>query len=500
MREARLVGLSQDGRQLVLAMAETGEEFAVPVDDRLRAALRGDRARLGQLEIQMESALRPRDIQARIRAGESPEAVAAVAQMPMERVMAFAGPVLAERDHIASLAQRASVRRRGGGDAPTRNLGAWVTDRLRLRQVDPASAEWDAWRREDGRWAVRVSYFVESEDTDDSGEPQKDEKIAMFAYDAPGRYAVPDDDEARWLVGEQAQVMPTPVQPQPGERRLAAVADIDPTLAPDHGADSYEAGFEDTVALRRRNHPGTRETGEPYPREVSREPAREGREVARDTERGPRRVHSVPNPDEEPTLIDVPVDQPPTPRPAVRAVERPTDPPTYASPAAPEARTPERITDRADIRADTRAEGRADGRTEGRTEDRSDDRAEDRADERPAAPRPRPTEPPRRQPRSTAPRSTEARPSQAGSSEPRPSQPELADIDAPAARDTSANPTREPASRPVAETRGTAPEGSETAQPAADDTQAEPKKKPARRGKRASVPSWDEIMFGKKAD
>ena len=97
MREARLVGLSQDGTKLVLAMPETGEEFAVPVDDRLRAALRGDRARLDQLEIQMESALRPRDIQARIRAGESPEAVAAVAQMPMERVMAFAGPVLAER-------------------------------------------------------------------------------------------------------------------------------------------------------------------------------------------------------------------------------------------------------------------------------------------------------------------------------------------------------------------------------------------------------------------
>lgn len=247
MREARLVGLSQDGKQVILAMAETGEEFAIPVDDRLRAALRGDRARLGQLEIQMESALRPRDIQARIRAGESPEAVAAVAQMPMERVMAFAGPVLAERDHIASLAQRASVRRRGGADAPARNLGAWVTERLRTRQVDPASAEWDAWRREDGRWAVRVSYFVEA---DDEAE-QKDEKIAMFAYDAPGRYAVPDDDEARWLVGEQAQVQAPPIQPthQPGERRLTAVADIDLSVAPDHGADSYEAGFEDTVSL-----------------------------------------------------------------------------------------------------------------------------------------------------------------------------------------------------------------------------------------------------------
>lgn len=467
MREARLVGLSQDGTQLVLAMAETGEEFAVPVDDRLRAALRGDRARLGQLEIQMESALRPRDIQARIRAGESPEAVAAVAQMPMERVMAFAGPVLAERDHIASLAQRASVRRRGGGDAPTRNLGAWVTDRLRTRQIDPASAEWDAWRREDGRWAVRVSYFVESEDSEDSGTEQKEEKIAMFAYDAPGRYAVPDDDEARWLVGEQAQVLPTPVQPQPGERRLAAVADIDPLIAPDHGADSYEAGFEDTIALRRRNHPVsrdgrefgletrevTRDSGREQPREFPREVARD---ASREMERGPRRVQSVPDPDEEPTLIDVPVDQPPAPRPSVRAVERPAEPPAFASPATPD--------DRA-----------------------SEERAAD--EERDAPQAPRPTEP-HPAPAAPAARAEQPRRPQPGPEERSP-RPEPVRSPSPEA------PRPEPAATPAAQEA--LPDAAENAQPAGD-TPVEPKKKPARRGKRASVPSWDEIMFGKKAD
>ncbi|MGW5188536.1 septation protein SepH [Kribbella sp. NPDC004138] len=467
MREARLVGLSQDGTQLVLAMAETGEEFAVPVDDRLRAALRGDRARLGQLEIQMESALRPRDIQARIRAGESPEAVAAVAQMPMERVMAFAGPVLAERDHIASLAQRASVRRRGGGDAPTRNLGAWVTDRLRTRHIDPASAEWDAWRREDGRWAVRVSYFVESEDSEDSGTEQKEEKIAMFAYDAPGRYAVPDDDEARWLVGEQAQVMPTPVQPQPGERRLAAVADIDPLIAPDHGADSYEAGFEDTIALRRRNHPVsrdgrefgletrevTRDNGREQPREFPREVARD---ASREVERGPRRVQSVPDPDEEPTLIDVPVDQPPAPRPSVRAVERPAEPPAFASPATPD--------DRA-----------------------SEERA---ADEEPDVPQaPRPAEP---RPATAAPAARAEQPRR-----PQPGPEERSPRPEPVRSPSPEAPRPEPVAAPAAQEA--LPDAAENTQPA-DDTPVEPKKKPARRGKRASVPSWDEIMFGKKAD
>lgn len=470
MREARLVGLSQDGKQLILALAETGEEFAVPVDDRLRAALRGDRARLGQLEIQMESALRPRDIQARIRAGESPEAVAAVAQMPMERVMAFAGPVLAERDHVASLAQRASVRRRGGGDAPTRNLGAWVTERLRIRGVDPASAEWDAWRRDDGRWAVRVSYFAE----------ESDEKVAMFAYDAPGRYAVPDDDEARWLVGEQAQV----IAPQPtSERRLTAVADFDLSLAPDHGADSYEAGFEDTISLPRgraaqADRDANRDTGRGFGRDPE-------YGTARDVERGPRRVHSVPSPDEEPTLIDVPIEPPPTLRPAVRAVERPAQLPVEAPPlsppeeraAAPENRFTERRMPPPDRQAPVEqrpatheprpAEGHGLGapRPAAREAGVGEERGASTA--RPA------------EPRRDAPRPADSRPAAPKPADPRPAAPKPAD------------PRRSP--EPVA--AEAAP-----AEPAAEAAPEE-KKKPAKRGsKRASVPSWDEIMFGKKAD
>jgi hypothetical protein len=398
MREAKLVGLNQEGDKLILVVAETGEEFAVPVDDRLRAALRGDRARLGQLEIQMESALRPRDIQARIRAGESPEAVAAVAQMPMERVMAFAGPVLAERDHVATLAQRASVRRRGGaGDGPTRNLGAWVTERLRGRQVDPAGADWDAWRRDDGRWAVRVSYHA--------GEK---EHVAMFAYDAPGRYAVPDDDEARWLVGEQAQV----TAPQPSERRLTAVVNTF-EVAPDHLADSYEAGFEagfeDAISI---NRPAARDTP---------------------PERGPRRVQSVPpsSPDEEPTLINVgPVDPPAPIRPTVRTVERSTEPPAELP-----ADEPKRRTDA--------------------------------------------TEPQRR--------------------------PEASPAPAPAARVERPEPEEE--ALPLETASRVERQAEEPAAVAASAVQepaevaTEPKKKPARRAsKRASVPSWDEIMFGKKAD
>ncbi len=187
MRELRLVGLSGDRMHLVLR-GDTGEEFRVLADERLRAYLRGDRARLGQLENEMDSALRPRDIQARIRAGSSPEDVAAVAKVPVERIMGYAVPVLAEREHIADQAQRSTVRRRHT-QGPTRLLGEVVGQQLHDQGLDRDVAEWDSWRRDDGRWAVTV--------TPPGGTP------ACYVFDVAGRFSVADDDVARSLVGDE---------------------------------------------------------------------------------------------------------------------------------------------------------------------------------------------------------------------------------------------------------------------------------------------------------
>ena len=210
-QDLTLVGLTDDRTKLVL-VSESGAEFTLAADAKLRAALRGDHARLGQLEITMESALRPRDIQARIRAGETPESVAAAASTSIERIMGYATPVLAERAHIADRAQRASVRRKAG-EGSTRLLGDAVAERLRSRNVDPATVTWDAWRREDGRWTLVADYR--------SGESTRH---AEFVFDAPGRYVVAEDDEARWMVGEQsASKGPQPRSTSPAGRRLTAV-------------------------------------------------------------------------------------------------------------------------------------------------------------------------------------------------------------------------------------------------------------------------------------
>ena len=114
-----LAGLSEDGKRLLL-VSDAGVEFTLDVDANApgRPARRQHaRARLGQLEIKMESVLRPRDIQARIRAGETPEAVAAAAQTTVDKIMPYAAPVLAEREHVAQRAQRASIRCAGSAGA-----------------------------------------------------------------------------------------------------------------------------------------------------------------------------------------------------------------------------------------------------------------------------------------------------------------------------------------------------------------------------------------------
>src|SRR4051812_955948 len=113
MAHLTLTGVSDDGKRLLLA-AEDGTEHTLEIDERVRSAVRRPPSSRRWEKTTMESTLRPRDIQARIRAGESPEAVAEAASTSVDKIMAFAAPVLAERQHVAQRAQRSSVRRRSG--------------------------------------------------------------------------------------------------------------------------------------------------------------------------------------------------------------------------------------------------------------------------------------------------------------------------------------------------------------------------------------------------
>ncbi|WP_425309356.1 septation protein SepH [Ammonicoccus fulvus] len=158
-------------------------------------------ARPWTLETDMESALRPREIQSRIRSGQTLDEVARVAGVPAERIEPFAAPVLAEREHVAGMALAASVRRRGES-AAHRNLRPVIREKLTNAGIDPDSIEWDAWRNEDKRWSIEAKWEVE-------GEP----RIAVFHFDLAGRFSVAADDQARWLLSET----PTPAEAEAAE-------------------------------------------------------------------------------------------------------------------------------------------------------------------------------------------------------------------------------------------------------------------------------------------
>ena len=210
MAKLTFTGRSGDGKRLLL-VDESGQEHSLVIDARLRRALSGAPASgpntTGQLEIPMESSLRPRDIQTRIRAGETPESVAHAAGTSVEKIMPFAAPVMAERAHVAERAQLASVRRRAT-ESGARTLGEAVNAHLRAHNVDPGAVEWDAWRREDGRWTLTALYDVAGR----TG-------TGTFSHDPRGNFVTVDDDDARWLVGDGT---PAAASAEPAADDLAA--------------------------------------------------------------------------------------------------------------------------------------------------------------------------------------------------------------------------------------------------------------------------------------
>jgi pyruvate/2-oxoglutarate dehydrogenase complex dihydrolipoamide acyltransferase (E2) component len=157
MRALRVVGYGEDG-VVILEDPDRRERFTVPADERLRAAARGDVQRLGQMSMELESQLRPREIQSRIRAGASVEQVAAAAGVPLQRIERFAYPVLLERSRTSEMARQAHPVREDGPDL--RTLDEVVEHTFGLRGQEYSQVEWDSFRGEDNKWVVALSWSV----------------------------------------------------------------------------------------------------------------------------------------------------------------------------------------------------------------------------------------------------------------------------------------------------------------------------------------------------
>jgi hypothetical protein len=194
MRPVRFVALSEDGAAFVLA-DEVGRLLALPIDDRISGALHNERG-VGSPQLpgtEAPPSLAPRDIQARIRSGESAEDVARIAGVPVDRVLRYAGPVLQERAMLAQHARRTRLRAPGADPAAKASTLAEVVDtRLGQHGIDLEKISWDAYRRDDGTWRIVASW--------PSG---KASATAMWELDKARQTVTPHDDMAQYLCADR---------------------------------------------------------------------------------------------------------------------------------------------------------------------------------------------------------------------------------------------------------------------------------------------------------
>jgi len=199
MSNLSLVGLSDDGSALIISSPD-GERHRLAIDERLRSAVRSG----GSRPQAPEAPVTARDIQARLRAGATPTEVAEFSGWSVERVEAFAAPILQERGWVAEKAQKCPIGR--GEDDP--NLGEIVARRLGERGIDIDTTRWDSWRREDGLWTVLLAYPA-----------GKGDRVATWQFDMDAKSLTAEDDEARWFTEDRI-----PAEQRP---RLIRVPDDD---------------------------------------------------------------------------------------------------------------------------------------------------------------------------------------------------------------------------------------------------------------------------------
>lgn len=152
MRDLRLVGY-EDGT--VIFESLEGEKYRVLADDALRQA-----TRQAALARPSELSITPREIQDRIRSGETVAQLAAVTGAAEEFIEKFAQPVLDELEHIvqSALAIRITIAGDRFNDDVQEEFGNLISNRLRASGA--SDLRWSSKRADGGTWQVTATYKI----------------------------------------------------------------------------------------------------------------------------------------------------------------------------------------------------------------------------------------------------------------------------------------------------------------------------------------------------
>jgi hypothetical protein len=191
MTELRLTGKSEDGNHLALVDTD-GAEYSLRISDTLRATV--NQPRLTSVPaIDATESISVKEIQRRLRAGESFEHIAREGQTTVDKVERFSGPIMQEREYILNIARQLIMRK----DAHRTDLtfGDVVLAKLAPRGVDIDQISWNTWRLADGTWHIELHY------------PNRDGNgIATWIFDLARRALDASDNNGAWLIDEEAPV------------------------------------------------------------------------------------------------------------------------------------------------------------------------------------------------------------------------------------------------------------------------------------------------------
>ena len=220
--ELQLVGRTGDGSAIELT-DQSGAKFSLPITENLKSALTQPKL-VSVAPIDERPSFGVKEIQARLRAGESMGSISRTTDWAVEKIEKFSGPILQERAYVIETALKSFLRR----EASSPTLGEATDVQLSSHGVDMEAVEWNTHRNVDGTWNIVVQY----PNIDGTAE-------ANWNFELGNRILTAKDDSARWIAGDAKESRPrtathgfinsvdptpfAPTTPPPPALRLVAV-------------------------------------------------------------------------------------------------------------------------------------------------------------------------------------------------------------------------------------------------------------------------------------
>ncbi|WP_368866833.1 septation protein SepH [Rothia mucilaginosa] len=217
MLELRLIGVHDDGENLVLESAD-GTRFLLPIDANLRTSITKARRIQPARGLGAKGTYGPRDIQTRFRQGASVEEIAEESGWEPERVRRYEWPIVAERAHIIRAAQSVKIGRRSSASGTAQipvTLSSRIEEVSERYGFEDATQDWTTRQQENGQWRVEVDIALK--DSVRQNLPAQVVFPARWVYNPANQGLYASNEAAYFLMGNSEDAVAAAAKKAPVE-------------------------------------------------------------------------------------------------------------------------------------------------------------------------------------------------------------------------------------------------------------------------------------------